>query len=134
MALDLHVVDRHTEVERLVRTAEYNGVLRSDRKPVLLYSSQVFGSGKTMFGIHATSLLKDPAVVQALIHPPISATDVPQDLIDNRNKQTFTQEKVDSYINARTVYVDLGLGLAKSAATEAGNHTTTFENALYHAI
>ncbi len=131
-ALQLHVVDRHTEVERLVRTAEYNGSLGSDRKPVLLYSSQVFGSGKTMFGINAISLIKDPAVAQALIDPPTDAPNIPRDLINMRRNQEFTQEKVDSYINAKTVYVDLALGLEKSPVR--AEKRMTFEEALYHAI
>jgi hypothetical protein len=132
MALRLHVVDRHTEVERLVRTAEFNGNLEIDRKPVLLYSSQVFGSGKTMFGINATLLLNDTVIKQALLHPSLNATDVYQDLIDMRKSQTFTQDMVDSYTNTKTVYVDLGLGLEKSPVR--AEKRTTFHEALYHAI
>jgi hypothetical protein len=131
-SLRLHVVDRHTEVERLVRTAELNGNNATDRKPVLLYSSQAFGSGKTMFGINAISLLQDSAVVQALLCPATDATNVPADLIEMRRTQTFTKDIVDLYINAKTVYVDLGLGMAKSAAIE--EKRTTFQDALYHAI
>ena len=43
--MPLTVVDRHIEVEWLVRTAEFNHSSIGD-KPVLLYSSQTFGTGK----------------------------------------------------------------------------------------
>jgi hypothetical protein len=131
-SLRLYTVDRHMEVERLVRTAEFNGHLDVDYKPVLLYSSQVFGSGKTKFGINATLLLKDPAVKQALLRPNYDTTDIPQDLIDMRKEQKFTEELVDSYINARTVYVDLGRGLESSPV--GAEKRITFRHALYHAI
>lgn len=127
--LRLHVVDRNTEVERLVRTAEFNKHLLDTEKPILLYSSQVFGSGKSTFGVNAISLLQDPAVIQALLHPP-SAANLPQDLIDMRDGQKFTQELVDSFLATRTIYVDLKKGLVESTNT----NKISFKKALYHKL
>ncbi len=99
-ALSLYVADRNTGVERLVRMAEFNQSLPATEKPVLLYSAQMFGSGKSTFGVKAISLLNDPAVQHTLLNPPTD-TNVPLDLSTMRSKQHFSQELVDLYLNAK---------------------------------
>jgi hypothetical protein len=108
--LSLKVVDRHMEMERLIRTAERNhervaGKLLLD-KPYLLYSSQVFGSGKTTFRMVATTLVGDTVVASRLLNPPTNDT-VSHDLADMRRTQQFTPSILASYANAKTVFVDL---------------------------
>lgn len=132
VSLQLAVVDRLIEVETLVRTAESNGHLSASDKPVLLYSSQMFGSGKTTFGINAISLLQQvPTISQALLDPPTATDDVPQYLSAMREGQTFTPQLVDSYRTARTLFVDLSRLEESPTTTE---RRITFKEALYHAL
>lgn len=124
-------------MEQLVRTAEFNHSIGSNSalpqdKPCLLYSPETFSSGKTTFGYRGLSLLHDPITTSLLLHPPAPTKDTPADLIAMRNKQTFTQDLLDSYINARTLFVDLRGGLSRSCSM-APKHIS-FKEALYHAI
>eukprot|EP00727_Mastigamoeba_balamuthi_P008738 m51a1_g4487 hypothetical protein (723) ;mRNA; r:284797-287931 len=114
--LSLHPVDRELEVEILVRTALANRSIAASEKPYLLYSSQMFGAGKTFFGEHAIPLLRDDLerggpITGALLNPP---DDTPREhdranLRELRLHQprSWTRELVAEYANARTVVVDL---------------------------
>jgi hypothetical protein len=148
--IDVAVVDRNIEVEWLIRTAERNHSRTSSGKPlldkpVLLYSSQTFGAGKTTFGTNVIHLLGDATVQARLLNPPATANNnsnsnnnnnnnnngpvIPSDLADMRRTQTFTKDLVDSYAKAKTIFVDLKGEMAKSST-----NPITFEEALYHAM
>jgi len=138
VAVQLAVVDRHTEVERLLRTAELNHARGTDGKPLvdkpfLLYSSQVFGSGKTTFGTYVSTLIRDKVVEERLLRPSETADiSTPGDLVDLRRDQKFTEDLLNSYKEMKTVVVDLKEGLSQSSSQK--DVKITFQESLYHAL
>ncbi|KAH3756836.1 hypothetical protein Pelo_11335 [Pelomyxa schiedti] len=111
----LPFVDRNIEIELLIRWARFNACNRTSLKPTTLFSSQLFGSGKTYFAHNAIGYLrKDFAsrgpITTSLICPGAVA---PEDdrcdlsLLRNQPSSPFTEELVSQYANSGTVIVDV---------------------------
>ncbi|KAH3765406.1 hypothetical protein Pelo_2742 [Pelomyxa schiedti] len=105
-------VDRNIEIELLVRWAQHNqhllgkpGYVGPITKLAALFSSQLFGSGKTFFADHELNTLL--LTLSNLVNPS------PPDEIDDRcglaglRNYSFTQEDVRNFAEAKHLTVDL---------------------------
>eukprot|EP00727_Mastigamoeba_balamuthi_P002408 m51a1_g12164 hypothetical protein (584) ;mRNA; f:46-2754 len=111
------------EVEILARHAHLNAHLDELHKPFMLFTSQLFGSGKSFFGTHAIDILADdfalrdgqgrhtgPVTLALLGSPPSGLAGQWTDrcsLSALRRSQALTLDDVKLYSEARTVHVPL---------------------------
>ena len=81
---ELAAVDRNIEVEIIVRTADLNHLLDDVAKPVLLFSPQLFGSGKTFLGTHAVEILANDVAHSGPISASLRKPNIPLRKEDDR--------------------------------------------------
>jgi hypothetical protein len=107
---DLYPVDRNIEVEILIRQSARNSHLPG--KPTLLFSSQLFGAGKTFFAKNAIEILRRDHSVTGPITKSLATQDYPLSDEDNRcnlkslRGTSFTEDEIIKYCGAITVIVD----------------------------
>eukprot|EP00727_Mastigamoeba_balamuthi_P007184 m51a1_g3086 hypothetical protein (619) ;mRNA; r:67416-75468 len=102
---DLAVVDRDVEVELIMRFAYYNFHLSAGH-PQLLYSSQMFGSGKTFLAknliplVNAALKQEHSVLLGSLLDPPAALRDGEVDhcfLSEFRKSQKWTRDLVEQF-------------------------------------
>ncbi|KAH3767666.1 hypothetical protein Pelo_435 [Pelomyxa schiedti] len=112
----LPFVDRNIEIELLVRVARENELAyrkgEGEEKPIVLFTAQLFGSGKTYFAKNAIPYLRQdfesrgPITQNLLNNPAVDPKDSRCDLKLLRSL-VFTEKDVDQFSQARTILMDM---------------------------
>ena len=112
--LDLPPVDREIAVEVIVRTAKWNWD-KTDDHPTVIFTTQMFGSGKTFVCQNLIKIFKSDVeshgpISQCLINGPSQRIkDLPgseQCNLSGMRYIPFSEEEVEEIANARTIFVD----------------------------
>ena len=112
--MDLPPVDREIAVEVIVRTAKWNWD-KTDDHPTVIFTTQMFGSGKTFVCQNLIKIFKSDVeshgpISQCLINGPSQRIkDLPgseQCNLSGMRYIPFSEEEVEEIANARTIFVD----------------------------
>jgi hypothetical protein len=132
---DLCPVSREKELEALVRISAHNwcSKLAKYRAPILAFTTQNFGSGKSFFGQNLPQLMRDDLEHHGSVQRSLLGN--PMGKVDGLISHKFSIEDLEAFANADVITIDLRRLLSnKSSSLQSLVYQTIFAEATGESI